>query len=126
MTTCAHCGRELQPAWKYCITCGTRTVVPLADAGVVPAPLAVAPSPLTDETDAEDAAPRRVNSLAVLALILGCLLSPLAALFGHVAVAQIASTGERGLVPAWIAVVLGYVWLVALAVLVITFVTTNG
>lgn len=121
MTTCAHCGRELQPAWKYCITCGTRTAVPLADAASSPLGLG-----LTVALDADDAAPRRVNALAVLALILGCLLSPLAALFGHVAVAQIASTGERGLVPAWIAVVLGYVWLVALAVLVITFVTTNG
>lgn len=62
----------------------------------------------------------------MLALILGCLLSPLAAFFGHVAVAQIKTSGERGLVAAWIAVVLGYLWLVALAVLVITFVTTNG
>lgn len=114
MTTCANCGRELQPAWKYCITCGTRTAVPLA--GVTPSPLS---------TDPENQ-PRRINVLAVLALILGCLLSPLAALFGHVAVSQIRTSGERGLVPAWIAVVLGYIWLVALAVLVITFVTTNG
>ena len=114
MATCANCGRELQPAWKYCITCGTRTAVPLA--GVVPSALSTDP-----ETQ-----PKRVNVLAVLALILGCLLSPLAALFGHVAVSQIKVTGERGLVPAWIAVVLGYVWLVALAVLVIAFVTTNA
>jgi len=114
MATCANCGRELEPAWKYCIHCGTRTGVPLA--GVVPSALS---------TDPEDQ-PRRVNVLAVLALILGCLLSPLAALFGHVAVSQIKVTGERGLVPAWIAVVLGYVWLVALAVLVIAFVTTNA
>ena len=114
MATCANCERELQPAWKYCIHCGTRTGVPLA--GVVPSALS---------TDAEDQ-PRRINVLAVLALILGCLLSPLAALFGHVAVSQIKVTGERGLVPAWIAVVLGYVWLVALAVLVIAYLTTNA
>lgn len=114
MTTCANCGRELQPAWKYCIHCGARTTVPLT--GVVPSALT---------TDPENQ-PRRVNVLAVLALILGCLLSPLAALFGHVAVAQIKSSGERGLAAAWIAVVLGYIWLVALAVLVITYVTTNG
>jgi hypothetical protein len=112
MATCANCGRELQPAWKYCITCGTRTAVPLA--GVVRSALSA------------DPATRRVNVLAVLALILGCLLSPLAALFGHIAVSQIKSSGERGLVPAWIATVLGYVWLVALAVLVITLITTNG
>ncbi len=114
MATCANCDRELQPAWKYCITCGTRTAVPLA--GVVPSALSADP-----ENEV-----RRVNVLAVLALILGCLLSPLAALFGHVALSQIKITGERGLVPAWIAVVLGYVWLVTLAVLVIAFVTTNA
>jgi hypothetical protein len=76
-----------------------------------------------DEPEAE---PSRVNVLAVLALILGLLLSPLAALFGHLAVAQIKASGERGLVAAWIAVVLGYIWLVTLAVLVIAFVTTNA
>lgn len=114
MATCANCGRELQPVWKYCISCGTRTTVPLS--GVV-AP-ALGPEP-GDE-------PRRINVLAVLALILGCLLSPLAALFGHLAVAQIKVSGERGLVAAWIAVALGYIWLVALAVLVIAFVTTNA
>lgn len=114
MATCANCGRELQPAWKYCITCGTRTAVPLAGVGR---------SALS--TDPEGEAPR-VNVLAVLALILGGLLSPLAALFGHIALAQIKTSGERGLVPAWIAVVLGYVWLVVVAVLVITYVTTNA
>lgn len=113
MATCANCGRELQPTWKYCITCGTRTTVPLT--GALPPPPAAEPEPET----------RRVNVLAVLALILGCMLSPLAALFGHVAVWQIRITGERGLVAAWIAIVLGYVWLVTLAVLVIAFITTN-
>jgi uncharacterized Tic20 family protein len=113
MATCANCGRELQPAWKYCITCGTRTAVPLS--GALPPATAAEP----------DAEGRRVNVLAVLALILGCMLSPLAALFGHVAVWQIKATGERGLVAAWIAIVLGYIWLVTLAVLVIAFITTN-
>jgi uncharacterized Tic20 family protein len=113
MATCANCGRELQPTWKYCIACGTRTAVPLS--GALP-PAEVA------EPEAEA---RRVNVLAVLALILGCMLSPLAALFGHVAVWQIKATGERGLIAAWIAIVLGYIWLVTLAVLVIAFITTN-
>lgn len=114
MATCANCGRELEPAWKYCITCGTRTAVPLAGA-----------VPLAPGADPEEEA-RRTNVLAVLALILGCLLSPLAALFGHIAVWQIRTSGERGLVAAWIAIVLGYIWLVTLAVLVIAFVTTNA
>lgn len=113
MASCTNCGRELQPTWKYCITCGTRTTVPLTGAPpTAPSPALAADSP-------------RVNVLAVLALILGCLLSPLAALFGHIAVGQIRASGERGLVAAWIAVALGYIWLVTLTVLVIAFVTTN-
>src|SRR5690606_33257285 len=97
MATCANCGHELQPTWKYCIMCGARTGVPLTESWSLdlrPDGLLVAE------------APRRVNVLAVLALILGMLLSPLAALFGHLAVAQIRSSGDRGIVPAWIAVAL--------------------
>lgn len=69
---------------------------------------------------------RGVSWLAVLALVLGCLLSPFALIFGHLAVAQIRTSHERGLVLAWIAVALGYIWLVTLAVLVIAFITTNA
>lgn len=56
----------------------------------------------------------RLNPLAVAALVLGILLSPLAALFGHLAVGQIARSNgrERGLALAWVAVGLGYLWLV--------------
>ncbi|MBB5617723.1 DUF4190 domain-containing protein [Microcella frigidaquae] len=58
----------------------------------------------------------RLNPLAVAALVLGILLSPLAALFGHLAVGQIRrSEGrERGRTIAWVAVGLGYLWLTAL------------
>ncbi|MBA4248218.1 MAG: hypothetical protein C0444_07995 [Microbacterium sp.] len=61
----------------------------------------------------------RLNALAVAALILAVLLSPLAALFGHIAAAQIARSNgrERGAVIAWISVGLGYLWLVSGAVL---------
>lgn len=57
----------------------------------------------------------RLNTLAVAALVLAVMLSPLAALFGHIAAGQISrSRGtERGSVVAWVAVGLGYVWLVA-------------
>jgi hypothetical protein len=60
----------------------------------------------------------RLNALAVAALILAIMLSPLAALFGHIAVGQITrSRGrERGLVVAWVAVGLGYVWLLGAVV----------
>lgn len=56
----------------------------------------------------------RLNALAVAALILAVLMSPLAALFGHLAAGQIArSRGrERGAAIAWVAVGLGYLWLV--------------
>jgi len=72
------------------------------------------------------AAGRRINVLAVLALALGCLLSPLAALFGHMALAQIKVSGERGFVISWIAVVLGYVWLTGLVIVVVGYLTTNA
>lgn len=57
----------------------------------------------------------RLNPLAVAALVLGIMLSPLAALFGHIAAAQVSrSQGrERGLAIAWVAVGLGYLWLAA-------------
>lgn len=117
MATCANCARELDPTWKYCITCGARATAPTPL--VIPA--AIRPEPVLEPDER-----RPVNVLAVLAVILAALASPLAALFGHLAVAQIASTGERGVVPAWIAIALGYVWFAALAVLLIAFVTTNA
>jgi hypothetical protein len=68
----------------------------------------------------------RINLLAVLALLLGVLASPLAALFGHVALTQLRASGERGVIPAWIAIVLGYLWLGFFIVLGITYLATNG
>ena len=68
----------------------------------------------------------KVNILAVLALILGCLVSPLAALFGHLALNQISRTGERGTAIAWVAIVLGYLSLAALLVLGISYLVLNA
>jgi hypothetical protein len=68
----------------------------------------------------------RLNVLAVLALLLGILASPLAAAFGHVALGQLRATGERGVIPAWTAIVLGYLWLGFFLVLGITYLATNG
>jgi hypothetical protein len=82
-----------------------------------------------DEIPADEPAeaPRlRVNTLAILALAIGVLASPLAALFGHLALAQLKVSGERGVVPAWIAVVLGYVWLGFWIVFGVSFLATNG
>ncbi|MDX2025918.1 hypothetical protein [Microcella sp.] len=87
-----------------------------AVAVVAPAEPVLEPAPETAPSSTEHP---RLNTLAVAALILAVLLSPLAALFGHIAAAQVArSRGrERGAVIAWIAVGLGYLWLVAGAVL---------
>jgi uncharacterized membrane protein len=62
----------------------------------------------------------------VLALILGCLISPLAALFGHLALTQISRSGERGTAIAWVAIVLGYLSLAALLVLGISYLVLNA
>lgn len=139
MTVCATCSRELQPEWKYCIYCGTPTGVPLTaainiiqaqerapefdntDTGVlriedIPAD---DPEPAVPEVEAETVP--KINVLAVIALVLGCLLSPLAALFGHIALAQIGKNGQRGTAIAWVAIVLGYLSLAALLVIGISY-----
>jgi hypothetical protein len=86
-----------------------------------------------DEPDPTPAAIRpagtaaaHVNILAVLALILGCLVSPLAALFGHLALSQISRSGERGTAIAWVAIVLGYLSLAAVLVLGISYLVLNA
>jgi len=255
MTACVNCAREVQPAWKYCIYCGTRTPVaaPAASGAAAsaprsrpmpkrtpvpgyatvatsqtpivpvaaPAPLSAAPvdepvsavwpetmgerpslrsalaatevpaptppredveapegedEPVVDDEIVEpersgfsiadlahepedevddylveddldeddldedepqpeaglepddDEEPRRrsVNVLAILALAIGVLACPLAALFGHLALGQLKVSGERGVIPAWIALVLGYLWLGFWIVVGVTYFATNG
>jgi hypothetical protein len=83
--------------------------------------------PAADAAAATAAAPlARVNVLAVLALILGCLVSPLAAVFGHLALTQISKSGERGTAIAWVAIVLGYLSLAALLVIGISYFVLNA
>jgi outer membrane biosynthesis protein TonB len=201
MTSCATCARALQPAWRFCIYCGTPTGSTAAGSTATepepdpepepktdpepdpepelepdpesepepepdPAPpfrSRPLPSPINldddlthfdkadthDEADASadqsaeksveqpaeqpaaSADPRTpdragVNVLAVIALALGLLLSPLAALFGHLALRQLRTSGEKGVIPARIAVVLGYLWLGAALVLGIVYLATNA
>lgn len=92
----------------------------MSDALPAPAPVPEPGHPVSAALDQGRLSPEprsrpRVNALAAAALILAVLLSPLAALFGHLAAGQIArSQGhERGAVIAWIAVGMGYLWLVA-------------
>jgi len=83
---------------------------------------------LDDELDDEPPAARAgsVNTLAILALLIGVLACPFAALFGHIALGQLKISGERGVIPAWIAIVLGYLWLGFWIVFGITYLATNG
>ncbi len=109
---------------------------PLAT-GAAPAPLTEAPDAAAAHPDAEapDAPgdrrgdpdrPHRargpVNALAVVSLVLGIMLSPFAALFGHLAVGQIMRSrrpggrDERGMRLAGVAIALGWLALAALIV----------
>jgi len=146
MAVCANCSRALQPEWKFCIYCGTPTraghsaTAPIDDTADTAdtAPEHTSPVLRAEDIppdDDPDSAPEaalaaeplpRVNVLAVLALILGCLISPLAALFGHLALSQISRSGERGTAIAWVAVVLGYLSLAALLVLGISYLVLNA
>ncbi|MGV8913541.1 MAG: DUF4190 domain-containing protein [Rhodoglobus sp.] len=95
----------MQPKWKFCVYCGEPTS---ADASR-PAPL-VTP---------------RTNPVAILALVLAAIGGAPALIFGHVALRQIKETGERGLLMARIATVIGYVWLVVWAIVLYSLLT-NG
>ena len=126
MSDCVNCGRALQPAWKYCIYCGTRTTRAAASVRTpVPAFVAVASTARTSVVPVAASAPL-ANPLAVAALILGVLASPLAALLGHVALGQLRESQERGVIAAWVAIVLGYLWLGFFLVLGISYLATNG
>lgn len=61
------------------------------------------------------------NVLAILAFVAALVASPLAALFGYLAVGQIRRSDQRGVTLAWIAVGLGWLWLAVLAVVSISF-----
>lgn len=67
----------------------------------------------------------RVNAFAIVALVLGCLANPLAALFGHLALVQLSVSGERGRIPAIIAIVLGYGSLAFILGLAIVYLMTR-
>lgn len=108
MSTCPSCSAELQGNWKFCLQCG---------------------EPLTAEVPAairpDQPTVRPLNTLSVVAIALGVIGGPVAAIFGHVAMRQIRETGERGMLLARIATGLGYLWL-AVWVVVIVWVVVTG
>lgn len=102
MATCATCSGELRPEWRFCVFCGT-AVTPAA----------------VDEAATD--APPRMNRIAVVALLLACVGGIPAIAFGHIALRQIARTGERGRILAIVATALGYLWLAVGVVLLLRF-----
>jgi hypothetical protein len=105
MSTCASCGADLQAGWKYCVFCGTPSI-----------PGAIRP-PVPEQ--------QRINRLAIVALVLGSIGGAIALVFGHIAMAQIRQTGERGMSMARAATILGYMWLGIEAILVFSIVTSG-
>ena len=75
----------------------------------------------TDATTTETSRPQRrkksLNILSVVSLVAALVASPLAVVFGYVAVAQIRRSDQRGASMAWTAVGLGWLW-VALYIVV--------
>lgn len=64
------------------------------------------------------------NRLAIVALVLGIVGGALALVFGHIAMAQIRHSGERGMSMARGATILGYMWLGIEVVIVISIVSS--
>ncbi|MBF6340343.1 DUF4190 domain-containing protein [Nocardia abscessus] len=64
----------------------------------------------------------RTNTLAIVALVCGFVLAPLAIPIGHIALVQIRRTSEQGRVLAIVGLTLGYIWttLIVIAVLVVS------
>ncbi len=91
----------------------------LRDAPLVgPATASLAEDPLEALKTARilQVAPSGWNVLSIVSLVLALVLSPLAALFGYLAVGQIRRSAQRGEAIAWVAVALGWVWAVAYVV----------
>lgn len=120
MSSCPSCGADLAGEWKFCLQCGQR----LGEAGSDGTSASVdVPAAIRPADAASTAVP--MNLLAVIAFVLGIIGGPIAAVFGHLAINQIRRTGERGMVLARIATVLGYVWL-ALWLAVIAWIVVVG
>ena len=59
---------------------------------------------------------KSVNLLAPLSLVLALAVSPLAMVFGYIAIGQIRRADQRGASMAWVAIALGWLWLVGYVV----------
>jgi uncharacterized membrane protein len=84
------------------------------------------PAASAGEAVIPDVAPASWNVLSVVSLVLALAVSPLAVVFGYLAVGQIRRSVQQGETLAWVAVALGWVWtvlyVVAGAVLALTWI----
>jgi ABC-type Fe3+ transport system permease subunit len=64
----------------------------------------------------EEVAPSGWNFLSIVSLVLALAVSPLAVVFGYLAVGQIRRSAQQGEALAWVAVALGWVWSVVYVV----------
>jgi len=76
-----------------------------------------APQPSDSEASQERPPRTGVNILALISLVLGVTASPFTVIFGYLAVRQARRAHQRGETLAWIAVGLGWLWVVAYIVL---------
>jgi uncharacterized membrane protein len=85
---------------------------------VGPATASLPEDPLEALTTARilQVAPSGWNVLSIVSLVLALALSPLAVVFGYLAVGQARRSTQRGEAIAWVAVALGWVWTVAYVV----------
>jgi uncharacterized membrane protein len=105
MSTCASCGADLQADWKFCVFCGTPSI-----------PGAIRPATVEQP---------RFNRLAIVALALGIIGGAFALVFGHIAMAQIRRSGERGMSMARGGTILGYMWLGIELIIVLSIVSSG-
>lgn len=104
MTQCLYCRNEIGTA-AFCPNCGRQQSAPGTPAPGMPAPGYAPPG---------YAPPRPsggTNGMAIASLVTAFLCTPLAIVFGHIALSQINRTGEGGRGLATAGLVLGYVFL---------------
>jgi uncharacterized membrane protein len=74
------------------------------------------PAASAGEAVIPEVAPTSWNVLSIVSLVLALAVSPLAVVFGYLAVGQIRRSAQRGETLAWVAVALGWVWTVSYGV----------
>lgn len=70
----------------------------------------------SQEKPEEPRSPAGINILSIVSLVLALTVSPFAVLFGYLSIGQIRRSRQRGQALAWVAIGLGWLWLVAYTV----------